>query len=238
MAIVLCLGIYLNRSYAAFYDQIRKADLTPPPAPRVLTIENPSKKVLSESVKYVALGGSLTAGVGVKDYHSSYPYLAAQKLLTHSSKVTLVNRGIPGIESSGVLNDQVPQAIKEAPDYVSVMVGINDIHNLKSVSEYRDNMTKILEDLKTKTRAKITVLNNPPLGVENWSFPYAELLDLRTKQFNAALKEICQKEDVRYIDLYTATKTRFESSTSLYSPDLFHPNDQGYLYWSQFINLD
>lgn len=190
------------------------------------------------TLKYVALGDSLTAGVGATDYKDTYPYIAAQKLLAKSFEVTYVNFGMSGAESSNVLNSQVPKALLENPDYISVMVGINDVHNLRSVGEYQKNMSQILKILETKTKAKITVINIPLLGYENWRSPYRDLLDLRTKQFNDALKNLPEIKGTNFIDLYTQTKEQFLLDTSLYSSDLFHPNNQGYILWGNLINVN
>ena len=74
---VLIISIYLNRSYAFFYNFLAQKNLPPPPHEMKITIgDNLNKQTLS----YVALGDSLTAGVGASDYKNSFPYLLTQKL--------------------------------------------------------------------------------------------------------------------------------------------------------------
>ncbi len=241
LALLLALTVYLNRSYAAFYDLIGQKHLGSPYTRNTFLIESLPTDFKNDkltTVKYVALGDSLTAGVGSTNYKETYPYIAAKKLLSKSYEVTFENLGKPGAESSDVLNSQIPKAVLENPDYVSILVGINDIHNLKSITEYKRNMSQILETLKTKTHAKITVIDIPLLGYENWQFPYRDLLDLRTRQFNDALKNLPEIKNVNFIDLYTRSREQFLLDKNLYSSDLFHPNNQGYIFWGNLINVN
>lgn len=229
LIISLITGIYLNRSYAYFYDFLGQKNLAPPIHQTKVIIghnlENPT-------IKYVALGDSLTEGVGALDYQNSYPYLIAQKL-SGKFNVDLINLSHRGDTSKDLLLNQLPQVLLLKPDLVSLLIGINDIHNLKSLSEFESNYQQITYGLK-KTGAKIYLLSIPYLGSSKIVlFPYNFLLDFRTRQFNKVIQKISIAEGLEYIDLYTLKK-----DANFYSSDQFHPSEKGYILWGNLINAD
>lgn len=186
----------------------------------------------SGSITYLALGDSLTAGVGASDYRYSYPYLIAQRL-SKKNNVRFVNLANPGDTSTDVLNDQAPKVLSLKPDLITLLVGVNDIHNLVSLQEFEQNYIKIVSTLK-KTRSKIYLLSIPYLGSDKTVFfPYNFILDFRTKQFNRVIEKISQDYNLYYIDLYHLNKSK-----NFYSADKFHPSDQGYKDWLRVLNVN
>ncbi len=225
----LILVIYLNRSYAYFYSFLSQNVFIPPPHEATIMIGNQPG---SQTIKYTALGDSLTEGAGVSDYKNSYPYLIAQKL-SSKNNVKLVNLAHGGDTSSDALTNQLPKALPEKPDLITVLIGVNDIHNLKSLKEFKDNYTQVISTLK-KSGAKIYVLSIPYLGSDKIVFfPYNLILDFRTKQFNNVIKKVSADIGVEYIDLNVLSKP-----ANFYSSDEFHPGDQGYREWSAIINVN
>ncbi len=229
IGIFLVIGIYLNRSYAYFYNFLGQHKLSTPISPSTIVMENHSNNQL---IKYVTLGDSLTAGVGAPDIKSSYPYLLSQKL-SSKNNVILVNLAHAGDTSSDVLTNQLPKASFYKPDVVTLLIGVNDIHNLKSPQEFEKNLKLIAGELK-KTGAKIYFLSIPYLGSNKIVFPpYNFILSLRTRQFNGVIKKVAGDFGVNYIDLYSLRK-----SANFYSPDQFHPSEEGYKEWAKIINVN
>ncbi len=227
--LLLIIGLYLNRSYAYFYNFIGQANLTSPVHEEVTVVGSKSG---SQTIKYISLGDSLTAGVGVSDYKNSYPYLIAQKL-SEKNNVELINLAHTGDSSTDLVTNQLPKILNQKPDFVTVLVGINDIHNLKSVKEFEDNYIKIVSTLK-KSDAKIYLFSIPYLGSkEVVFFPYNLILDLRTRQFNNVIRKISATYNVQFIDLYSLNK-----SSDFYSADFFHPSAFGYKIWSEAVNVN
>ena len=65
---LLILGIYLNRSYAYFYNFLSQHSLVAPTHEETMIVGSSPRL---QTIKYIALGDSLTAGVGVSDYKNS-----------------------------------------------------------------------------------------------------------------------------------------------------------------------
>ncbi len=221
--------IYLIGNYVYFFDFLGQKHLAPPPhETKTLIGTHPGNRI----IKYVALGDSLTAGVGASDYQNSYPYLLAQKLSAQNN-VELWNFSQSGARSDDVLTKQLPQALSAKPNLVTLFIGINDIHGLKSLTEFKNNYNQIVSALQ-KNGAKVYLLSIPYLGSDKIVlFPYNLIWAARTKQFNEAIKKAALEYRAVYIDLYPLTK-----SAQFYSADQFHPSDQGYKEWLKVINVD
>lgn len=228
LVLLVIVAIYLNRSYAQFYDFLNQAHLTTPVHDTTIIVGNQSGV---NPIKYLALGDSLTAGVGVSDYKNSYPYLLAEKL-SLKNNVELTNLAHAGDTSSDLLTT-LPKVLSLKPDLITVLIGVNDIHNLKSLSEFENNYIQIVSALK-KTNAKIYLLSIPYLGSEKIVyFPYNFILEFRTKQFNNVIKKISLDNQVTFIDLNASKKP-----ANFYSLDQFHPGKAGYQVWSEVINVN
>jgi lysophospholipase L1-like esterase len=234
LIIAIAVFLYLNRSYAYIYNHIDNMNLTSPGTQQSYSFKNPSLQ--ADMIKYVALGDSLTAGVGSNDYQKTFPYLLAMKLM-EKNDVTLTNLGGPGAKTKDVITDQIDKAAALNPDYLTLLIGTNDIHGLVSAKEFQTNFQTIIDQLTAKTKAKIIVINIPYLGAGNLILPpYDSYFDNKTKQFNQIIKKIADQKSLCYIDLYGQSKKSFAQNQKLYySSDLFHPSAQGYQLWSEII---
>ena len=86
------------------------------------------------SYKILCVGDSSTYGLGASDPEKfSYPARLQQILdeRAHTGKFDVINLGIPGINSSQVLNRMRSNIATYRPDLVIIMVGINDPWNLE-----------------------------------------------------------------------------------------------------------
>lgn len=222
--------------YARFYNTVGDQNLLSPYNQKRFSLENLQKDGV---IKYVAVGDSLTAGVGSDDAKSTFVYQLAQSLSAQSGRVDAVNLGVPGATSRDLITGQLDVAVNEQPDYVTLLIGVNDIHNKVSVVDYRIRLSHILNELLTKTNARIILINLPYLGASDViPFPLSSALDTRTKQFNKVVEELGRNDRIKLIDLYTPTRQPFIDNSSYYASDYFHPSGEGYLFWGKFINAN
>lgn len=229
---IVLLSGYLNFAYKRIYDYTIRPHLLSPYKENTYYLNTSFDK---KEIRYVALGDSLTAGVGSSDYKKTWPYLMALNLAKNSALV-LINEASSGATAKDVLLNQVPETILENPDYVSLLIGVNDIHNLRSKKDFEDDYRKIVDEITKKTAAQVILINIPYLG-ENmliWP-PYNLLLDLRTRQFNTVIKQIANEKNLLYIDIYTLVLFK---DHDLYSSDQFHPSEKGYLLLGDIINAN
>lgn len=238
-ALIVILGalifLYLNRSYSFIYQKIDEASLRSPDRLRTYLITN-NMSATKTPLVYSALGDSLTSGVGADTYEESFPYLLAQYLAGNDYQVTLKNRSVPGAKTSDLLVGLLPGAIKDNPDVVTLLIGVNDLHGNIAPSEFAANYEEILSRLKKETKAQIYVINLPLVGADNLLLPpQGYLFNLQTKKLNTVIKTLAAKYQVKYIDLYTPTYSLFKEPGAHYATDLFHPSALGYKIWADLI---
>ncbi len=229
---------YLLFSYVRLYHYIGYNNLKSPYNNNYLTLEN---KQQHGTALYVALGDSLSAGVGSTDPTETFTYVYASNLSHIYGQVTLINLALPGGTTTDVIDEQLPQAIYQNPDYITLLIGINDMHNKRTLKKFYENYSYILSELLSKTDAKITVLNIPYLGSKKVVYPpFGFLFNLRTKQFNKTIKDVINdigdKDRIKLIDLYNSTYAISKSKPDYYSADEFHPSGKAYVIWGNLIN--
>ena len=233
LVVAAVLGVYLNRSYAYIYDKMGGTNMKLPDKSEEYFIGNNAKD--GKSLVYVALGDSLTAGAGVDNYEKSYPYLIAEKL-SEKNNIILKSRAVPGFKSGDVKDALLSSAVSDDPDIVTLLVGVNDIHNQISKDDFRENYDQILKVLTQETKAKIYAISIPFVGSGSLILPpHNYYLDLETREFNEIIKDLAEKNNVPYVDLYSPTAEEFKRSDSYYSIDLFHPSAKGYDFWAKII---
>lgn len=232
--IFVIIGLYLNRAYAHIYNTIGAAGLEPVnPAGKHLIVNN---MTTTTSLAYVALGDSLSAGAGTDTPEHSLPYILAEKMAGKGQKVVFSNYSVPGFKTADLLNELLIPAIDAKPEVVTLLIGVNDIHNQVSASGFEKNYDQILSRLTKETKAKIYVISIPFIGARGMMLPpYQFYFDSKTREFNAIIKKLAVEYSVSYIDLYTPSVNLFKSAGSHYSVDLFHPSAAGYKIWADII---
>lgn len=234
--IILALAVYLNRSYSHIYSYDQKTNVVRTAMPRNYILEGGNGE---KSIKYLALGDSLTYGLGAQNYKGTFPYVLGQKLLARHKKVQVLNLAVSGAVAEDVLSLQLPEALEEKGEFVTLFIGTNDIHNFTDKEKFRAYTEAIIDKLNSLPNVKILLINIPYLGTESLiAFPYNVLMDENIKEFNLILQDIAHKKGIKYFDLYTPTKIYSEKNPDFYSNDQFHPSEKGYIFWGDIISAD
>lgn len=236
---LVALTFYLNRAYAYIYDSINRASLPSPDKAGTYTL---GYSASPKELIYVALGDSLTAGVGVNQYEQSYPYLLAQKMLGNqeilnsSGEIILKDLAVPGFKTQDLINYSLTPTVELNPDVITLLIGVNDLHGQVSENDFRKNYQQILDTLTKKTAAKIYVIGLPPIGSNQLLLPpYNYYFRWQTKQFNQIIKDLANQYNLIYIDLATPTAVISKNNGPYYATDSFHPSAQGYEIWAKII---
>ncbi|CAG9622845.1 GDSL-type esterase/lipase family protein [Sutcliffiella rhizosphaerae] len=205
--------------------------------------------VIAESPReltYVALGDSLTAGLGSsKENHLRIHGFVPQftKYLRKDNTITVENYGIPGLTSTGLLallraDEGLQNRIKTA-DIISVSIGGNDfLQTLGAFSEDEsgtplelrlDILERTYEEIYKQLRSHNPDTTIILLGLYN---PYPTGHQLSTlgeefaPEFNRILEEY-MKESTLFVNPYEVFKGKALEWTHIAKDDI-HPNDKGY----------
>lgn len=233
LGLVTLLAVYFFSANWFFYHQIEISNLQVSDLQHKYVLNGAAGT--SSEIVYTALGDSLAAGVGATGYERSYPYLVAQKIAGSDVKVTHLNFSYPGAKTDDLLRDLLPEAIASQPDVITLLIGINDVHNNYNRQQFRRYYEEILKQLTTKTDAQINVISLPLIGSKYSFWPgYRYYYYAKSLIFNNIIKELADSYQVNYIDLTNSTK-QYSLDPGYYAVDGFHPADLGYQYWSQII---
>jgi len=190
------------------------------------------KSMTTGPIVYVALGDSTGVGVGARDGRGYVARLFG-RLAEKRPGSKLTNLCVSGSTTEDVVRDQLDRGVALNPDLVTVGIGINDIGHGLTLDQFSKNFEQILSTLKAKTHATIVVTNVPDISSapripDPWRGEYQRQIE----QFCKRSVEIANRHGVTVFDIYTITKKELPSHPEYFSPDGFHPSDQGYELWA------
>ena len=182
----------------------------------------------SSGIKYVAIGASDTVGVGANDpAKGSWPALVAARLPAGSPPYT--NLGVAGSLTLQAVSQQLPGAIAQRPNVISVWLAVNDLNATIEPASFAESLRQIVDGLVQKTGATIFVGNVPDLrAVPVYSGVDKARLLAGIQAYNDAIAAIAARNPgrVKVVDLFTGSAALV--STGTVSQDGFHPSDEGY----------
>lgn len=165
---------------------------------------DPSKKIA------VLMGDSLTHGA------VSYNYVEELSKDHDVSHFIFINEGINSQFAYHQLN-KVDQVAGAKPHEILILIGTNDCRATLSAAEYErfnalwklpvqptqewyaHNLKTLVDKLKEKTRARITLISIPPLGEKVDSIPFQKSIE-----YSHDIKRIAEEKNVGYIALNEA----------------------------------
>ena len=198
------------------------------PATVAPTTTAPASTTTSAGLRYVAIGASDSVGVGASDpARGSWPALVASRLPAGSPPYT--NLGVSGSLALQAVTQQLPGAIAQKPNVVSVWLAVNDLNATIEPGSFAESLGQIVDGLVQKTGATIFVGNVPDLrAVPVYAGTDKARLLAGIHAYNDAIDAIAARSPtrVKVVDLFTGSATLV--STGTVSPDGFHPSDEGY----------
>lgn len=232
--VVLCLllgAVYLNRAYARIYSTIGSTPLFPPRLE-----EKHHVGTGTTTLSYVALGDSLTAGVGVESATQTFPHALSAKIAIESgSTVILTNLGRPGATAHDLITDQLPKALFLKPQIATILIGVNDVHNRTPLGLFTNDIRSVVAAL-VKNGTHVYISTIPLIGSDSLFLPPLNLyFSWQTDRYSLALKKALQGSDAHLVPLQLQTNMPIWRSNKLYSGDTFHPNEDGYLTWAHLF---
>jgi acyl-CoA thioesterase I len=182
---------------------------------------------------YLALGDSTGVGVGAAS-GGGYP----QRLLRMLARpdLRLMNYCRSGATSADVLSEQLPRALKESPQVVTIGIGINDVGLQVPDEAFALNLEEIIGPLKARC-PRILIANLPDLALAPAVaavVPRA-IYENRLEMFNEHIAASAARHGIALVDLYSFSKHALPGRTEIFSPDGFHPSATGYEEWAAYM---
>jgi|1186.fasta_scaffold37617_1 acyl-CoA thioesterase-1 len=160
---------------------------------------------------WVALGDSLTQGIGAQSFRGGWVGQLHSQLLGEGHRVRLVNLSRTGARVRDVVETQLPRlgAIDPAPALVTVLAGANDMFPPRRRAEAVDLYPQLLAALPHR-RAVVGTMPRRNGGAV---------------AINALIDAAAADGDVRVADMRGMT---IRSLIGTRAEDHFHPNERGY----------
>jgi lysophospholipase L1-like esterase len=201
-----------------------------PPSETSAAAEPNTAAPVSGGVRYLAIGDSLTQGVGAPDESTgAFPALLAEHWRADGCEVELQNVGISGYTAGQILAEQVPQIESFQPNIITFQAGGNDIANGIPIEEYRENVKAVLESA-TGSGARVYVLAmnewfRSPVGVD-----YGEDLPAQSAAYDAVMIEEASAHGAEFVDLRELYEQ--QADQNMWVEDGLHPTPEAYQAWA------
>jgi len=170
--------------------------------------------------KIVFLGNSLTEGGKWNEYFPKSP---------------VVNRGIVGDNTKSILT-RLDEIVQYQPRVLFVLAGVNDMSMNMTNEEILDNFRSIIQRIKSESpRTKIYVESALPFNNDFGKFKKLIGKEEQLLDYNKALKKLCKKEKVKFLNIYPKFKDKEGKLKKEITNDGLHLNDAGYVIWVKAI---
>ncbi len=184
-------------------------------------------------LRYVALGDSYTIGTSVAK-RERWP----NQLVALEPRLELVaNLAVNGFTSRDVIEVELPQLDALRPDFVTVLIGVNDVVQGVPAETYRVNVVRILEDAVKRVGARrILVVTTPDYTVTPAGSDYGDPVQQAAgiRENNAILAEVAGALGIVTVDIHDISLGA-STDPSLVAFDRLHPSGAQYARWVERI---
>lgn len=190
------------------------------------------------TVKYLPLGDSYTICTGAAE-KESWPYLLTGHLNTANIPCVLLdNPARNGFTTTDLIERELPLMKKLKPDFVTLLIGVNDWVRQVPAETFHKNLIRILDEVQSTLpdKKKIILLTIPDFGVTSQGKNYSHDRDISAgiSGFNTLIKQEAKKRNLTVVDLFEISK-KMGTDESLVSPDGLHPSAKEYALWENLI---
>jgi acyl-CoA thioesterase-1 len=188
-------------------------------------------------MRYVALGDSYTIGTSVATADRWPNQLVAALGPSEPTLELVANLGVNGYTSADLIRDELPALAELRPEFVSVLIGVNDVVQGVRPEAYAKNVERILEAVLGRLApTRIVTVATPDYTVTPAGADYGEP---RCRHdgivtANAALARVASARGIAFVDTFDLS-LRAADDRSLVARDGLHPSGAQYGLWVERI---
>jgi lysophospholipase L1-like esterase len=188
-------------------------------------------------VRYVALGDSYTIGTSVEPLER-FPDQLVAALADDGVPLELVaNLGVNGCTSADLIRDELPAVNGLAPDFVTLLIGVNDVVQGVTPETFEANVAIILDALLARLpSSRIVTVAIPDYTVTPAGADYGDP-DRRHDGIaasNAIMARQAAGRDIAFVDIFDIS-LRAQDDRTLVAGDGLHPSGSQYALWVERI---
>jgi acyl-CoA thioesterase I len=196
----------------------------------------PAPSVREGALRYVALGDSYTIGTSVTEVER-WPNQLVERV--GGDRLGLVaNLGVNGYTSADLIADQLAPLDALRPEFVTILIGVNDVVQGVPERAYARNIRMILDDLLGRLPAeRIIAVATPDYTLTPQGAAYGDPSgqSRRIARTNEVLAEACEERGVRFVGEVFAISQDAAHDRSLVADDGLHPSGAQYARWVDVI---
>ena len=185
-------------------------------------------------IRYVALGDSYTIGTSVAAGERWPDQLVERLRGSGGPALELVaNLAVNGYTSRNVIERQLPELDTLEPDFVTLLVGVNDVVQGVPAATYEANASQILDELLARLPPdRVLVVTTPDYTVTpqgaSYGIPAVQASGIREN--NAILARLATERGIETVDIHDLS-LRAADDRSLVADDGLHPSGAQYALW-------
>jgi lysophospholipase L1-like esterase len=184
-------------------------------------------------MRYVALGDSYTIGTSVEPGERWPDQLVAALAGPPPALQLVANLGVNGYTSGDLIRDQLPALATLAPQFVSVLIGVNDVVQGVPADTYAANVDRILDGVLVHLPAdRVVTVAVPDYTVTPSGADYG---DPRRRHDgivanNSITAGASRTRGIAFVDIFDLSR-RAAQDRSLVEVDGLHPSGRQYALW-------
>ena len=186
---------------------------------------------------FLALGDSYTIGEGVNEnerWPNQFVEIAYENGLDFEKPEIIAETGW---KTYDLLNAISQTNFAQKYDYVSLLIGVNNQFNSRSIDEFEKDLNKLMDKMNSlkKSNGNIIIISIPDWGYTPFAESYnRDTISYEINLFNKSLKNFADKNDIKYVDV-TEISRKTLNEDDLLASDSLHPNGLMYFEWAKKI---
>ena len=188
-------------------------------------------------LSFLALGDSYTIGEGVNEnerWPNQFVEVAYENGLDFEKPEIIAETGWKTFD---LLNAISQTNFTQKYDYVSLLIGVNNQFNSRSIDEFEEDLNKLMDKMNSlkKSNGNIIIISIPDWGYTPFGNSYnREKISSEINLFNNSLITFANSYGLKYVDV-TEISRRALNESNLLASDNLHPSGLMYLEWAKKI---
>jgi acyl-CoA thioesterase-1 len=192
----------------------------------------------STKIRYLPLGDSYTIGQSVSEA-DRYPNQLVARLQQDKVSISiLANPSVTGYTTQDLINNELPLLTKLKPNFVTLLIGVNDYVQGVSIRTFQTNLNYILDAIQKElpNPKQLVLVTIPDFGKTPTGSQFGDPAQLESgvEAFNAVITADGKQRGLPVADIFPASQ-EVSSDPSLIASDGLHPSGKQYALWTNVI---
>jgi lysophospholipase L1-like esterase len=189
------------------------------------------------AIRYVALGDSYTIGTSVEASERFPNQLVDALAATELHLELAANLGVDGYTTADLIRDELPALDRLRPDFVTLLIGVNDVVQGVPAAAYERNVSTILDALVARLPpVRIVAVAIPDYTVTPAGADYGDPDDQHDAIVanNTIMAHLAAARGIAFVDIFDLSLVAADDR-SLVADDGLHPSGEQYRRWVERI---